>query len=66
MGLDTKTYWLTASCNVTLTLTFGTQFSSEKKLHKDYDLKGSVEKISALSLKLLRAETNWLAVNSQS
>jgi hypothetical protein len=24
----------------------GTQFSSERMLHKDYDLKGSVEKIS--------------------
>jgi hypothetical protein len=35
-------------------------------LHKDYDRKFSVEKIMAMSLKVLGAKTHWLAVNRQS
>jgi hypothetical protein len=36
-------------------------------LHKDYDRKGSVEKLSlTVSLKGLDAKANWLAVNRQS
>jgi hypothetical protein len=39
-------------------------FSSERMLHKDYDLKGSVENKSlVVSLKGLVAKTNRLAVN---
>jgi hypothetical protein len=41
-------------------------FSSERMLHKYYDLKGSVEKFSGHYLKQYGAKTNWLAVNCQS
>jgi hypothetical protein len=42
-------------------------FSSERMLRKDYDRKGSVDKMSLVaSLKGIGANTNWVAVNSQS
>jgi hypothetical protein len=42
-------------------------FSSERLLHKDYNRKGAVVKISlVVSLKVLGAKMKWLVVNRQS
>jgi hypothetical protein len=35
-------------------------------LHKDYDLRCSIEQILAMSVKRLGANANWLAVNRDS
>jgi hypothetical protein len=42
-------------------------YKRQRILHKDYDRKGSVEKKNlVVSLKVIGAKTNWLAVKQRS